>query len=68
MSLKKRRAQHRKGINAGRGYVTDYGFGRPFLYNLFKHLNPCLPEDALKHERELAAELRAQGYTVTGGH
>jgi hypothetical protein len=67
-SLKARRAQHRKGINAGRGYVTKYGFRRPFLYDLFEHLNPCLPEDALSHERELAEELRAKGYTVTGGH
>ena len=67
-SLKKRRAEHRKGIKAGRGYVTKYGFGRPFLRNLFEHLNPCLHEDSLQHERELAESLRAQGYTVTGGH
>jgi hypothetical protein len=31
-------------------------------------LNPCLPEDAIRHERELAEQLRARGYTVTGGH
>ena len=68
LSLKKRRAQHRNGVNAGRGYVTKYGFGRLFLKELFKDLNPCLPEDSLKHERELAARLRAEGYTVTGGH
>lgn len=68
LSLKKRRAQHRKGEKAGRGYVTKYGYGRPFLRALFEHLNPCLPEDALKYERELAARLRAEGYVVTGGH
>jgi hypothetical protein len=68
LSLKKRRAQHRNGVKAGRGYVTKYGFGRPLLKELFEDLNPCLPEDSLKHERELAARLRAEGYTVTGGH
>ena len=68
LPIKKRRAQHRKGIKAGRRYVTDYGFRRPFLTDLFEHLNPCLPEDALRYERELAEELRAQGYTVCGGH
>ena len=67
-SLKTRRAQHRRRRRAGRGYVTDYGFGRPFLWDRFKHLNPCLPEDALRYERELAEELRAEGYTVCGGH
>lgn len=68
LSLRKRRRQHREGRKAGRGYVTKYGFGRPYLRDLFEHLNPCRPEDSLKHERELAAELRARGYTVTGGH
>ena len=68
LSLKKRRAQHREGKKAGKGYVTKFGYKRPFLYKLFEHLNPCLPEDSLKHERELAEELRAKGYTVTGGH
>ena len=67
-SLKKRRADHRNGINAGRGYVTRFGFGRPLLRGLFAHLNPCLHEDSIKYERELAEDLRAQGYTVTGGH
>lgn len=68
LSLRRRRAQHRRGRKAGRGYVTKYGFGRPFLRDLFEHLNPCLPEDALRRERELAEELQAQGYTVCGGH
>ena len=67
-TLKSRRHQHRKGKKAGRGYVTKYGFGRPYLKELFERLNPCYPEDALKYERELAEDLRAQGYTVTGGH
>ena len=67
-TIKARRKQHREGKYPGRGYVGKYGFGRPFLTHLFEHLNPCLPEDAIRHERELAEQLRARGYTVTGGH
>jgi predicted GIY-YIG superfamily endonuclease len=67
-SLTTRTSKHRKGKFKGKNYVKRYGFGRPFLRELFEHLNPCLKEDALKHERELAEALRSKGYTVTGGH
>jgi hypothetical protein len=35
---------------------------------LYEHLNPMPFEAAVQTELELAEELRAAGYTVTGGH
>jgi hypothetical protein len=35
---------------------------------LYEHLNPMPFEAAVQMELELAEELRAAGYTVTGGH
>ena len=35
---------------------------------LYEHLNPMPFEAAVVMEADLAADLRAQGYTVTGGH
>jgi hypothetical protein len=43
-------------------------FGVKLLPQLFAHLNPMPFEAAAVMERELAEDLRAQGYTVTGGH
>jgi hypothetical protein len=37
------------------------------LPELFAHLNPMPYDAAVIMERELAEDLRAQGYTVTGG-
>jgi hypothetical protein len=42
-------------------------YGRQLLPELFAHLNPMPYEAAVEMERDLAADLRAQGYTVTGG-
>ncbi len=35
---------------------------------LYEHLNPMPFEAAIQMELELAEDLRAAGYTVTGGH
>lgn len=42
-------------------------FGIRLLPELFEHLNPMPFEAAAQMERELAEDLRAQGYTVAGG-
>ena len=42
-------------------------YGIRLLPELFEHLNPMPFEAAAQMEQDLAADLRAQGYTVTGG-
>lgn len=42
-------------------------YGVRLLPELFAHLNPMPFEAAAQMEKDLAADLRAQGYTVTGG-
>ncbi len=55
---------HKNGEKAAR-VVRAYGVR--LLPNLFAHLNPMPFEAAAQMEKELAEDLRAQGYTVTGG-
>ena len=43
-------------------------YGRRLLPELFAHLNPMPYAAAQEMERDLAEDLRRQGYTVTGGH
>jgi predicted GIY-YIG superfamily endonuclease len=42
-------------------------YGVRLLPELYEHLNPMPFEGAVQMEMDLAADLRAQGYTVTGG-
>jgi hypothetical protein len=42
-------------------------YGLRLMPELFEHLNPMPSEAAAVMERELAEDLRAGGYTVTGG-
>ena len=42
-------------------------YGVRMLRELFAHLNPMPFEAAAQMEKELVEELRAEGYTVTGG-
>jgi hypothetical protein len=42
-------------------------YGRRLMPELYQHLNPMPFEAAAQMERELAEDLRAEGYTVTGG-
>jgi len=43
-------------------------YGVRLMPELYEHLNPMPFEAAVQMELELAEELRAAGYTVTGGH
>ena len=42
-------------------------YGVRLLPELFAHLNPMPFDAAARMEKDLAADLRAQGYTVAGG-
>jgi hypothetical protein len=43
-------------------------YGVRLLPELYEHLNPMPFDAAVQMELELAEDLRAAGYTVTGGH
>jgi hypothetical protein len=56
---------HKKGLKAAK-MVQRYGVRLlPELYEIY---NPMPFDAALAMERELAEDLRRQGYTVTGGY
>jgi hypothetical protein len=42
-------------------------YGKRLMPELYEHLNPMPFEAAAVMEKELAEDLRAEGYTVTGG-
>lgn len=42
-------------------------YGIRLLPELFEHLNPMPFEAAAQMDKDLAEDLRAQGFTVTGG-
>lgn len=65
LAPEERFANHKQGIKAA-GVVKRYGVR--LMPELFAHLNPMPFEAAVGMERDLAEDLRAQGYTVTGGH
>lgn len=53
--------QHQDGVKSGK-YPHKYGrYLRPRLYRKF---NPMSYEDAVAREKQLALDLRAQGYAV----
>jgi hypothetical protein len=56
---------HRNGYKSA-WVVRKYGVR--LMPELYEHLNPMPFEAALQMETELAEDLRASGYTVTGGH
>lgn len=55
---------HKAGVKAA-GVVRTYGIR--LLPELYECFNPMPFQAAAQMERELAEDLRAQGYTVTGG-
>jgi predicted GIY-YIG superfamily endonuclease len=55
---------HKNGEKSAR---LVHRYGLRLLPELFAHLNPMPFEAAAQMERELAEDLRAQGYTVAGG-
>jgi hypothetical protein len=56
---------HKHGYKAA--WVVEK-YGVRLLPMLYEHLNPMPFEAAQQMEIELAEDLRAEGYTVTGGH
>ena len=56
---------HKAGLKAAR--VVQL-FGLRLLPELYEMLNPMPFEAAVLMERDLADDLRKQGYTVAGGH
>lgn len=59
------RFENHKAGYKGSWYVKQFGIR--LLPELYEYLNPMPFEAAQKMEKDLAADLRAQGYTVTGG-
>jgi hypothetical protein len=55
---------HKNGYKSAR-LVRKYGIR--LLPELYQHLNPMPYEHAVQMEKDLAEDLRAQGYTVAGG-
>lgn len=64
-SPEERFAQHRAGVKAGRGIVRR--FGVRLLPELYAHLNPLPYAAAAEMERDLAEELRGEGFGVWQG-
>ena len=56
---------HRNGYKSA-WVVRKYGVR--LMPELYQHLNPMPFQAAVQMETELAEDLRASGYTVTGGH
>lgn len=61
-----RRFKNHKDGHKSAWTVKKYGVR--LMPELFAHLNPMPYEAALQMEGDLAEDLRAEGYTVTGGH
>jgi hypothetical protein len=57
-------------LNHKAGYKSSWiveKYGIRLMPELFEYLNPMPFEAAAQMEKDLAEDLRAQGYTVTGG-
>jgi predicted GIY-YIG superfamily endonuclease len=65
LTPEERFANHKNGIKSA-GVVKRCG--ERLVPKLYAHLNPMTYEQAAKMEQQLAAELRAAGYQVFGGH
>lgn len=65
LTPEERFANHKAGLKASR-VVQRYGL--KLLPELYEVYNPMPFEAAVEMERDLAEDLRTQGYTVTGGH
>ena len=64
LPVEQRFENHKKGVK-GAWVVKRYGIR--LLPELYEYLNPMPFEAAAQMEKDLAADLRAEGYTVTGG-
>ena len=65
IAIDQRFKNHKDGYKSA-WVVRKYGVR--LMPELYEHLNPMPFEAAVQMELELAEELRAAGYTVTGGH
>ncbi len=65
LTPEERFANHKAGVKDA-WVVNRHGIR--LMPELFAHLNPMPYEAALEMERDLAEDLRREGYTVTGGH
>ena len=65
LSPEERFENHKRGIKAARVVKR---FGLRLLPELYEIYNPMPFEAAVAMERDLAEDLRAQGYVVAGGH
>ena len=64
LSVEQRFENHKKGQKSA-WVVKRYGLR--LMPELYKFLNPMPFEAAAQMEKDLAEDLRAEGYTVTGG-
>jgi len=64
LPVAERFANHKAGHKSA---WTVKKYGVRLLPELYEFLNPLPYEEAARMERDLTADLRAQGYTVTGG-
>ena len=65
LTPEERFANHKRGVKAA-AVVQRYGVR--LLPELYAHLNPMPFEAAARMEKDLAEDLRREGYTVTGGY
>ena len=65
LTPEERFANHKAGVKDA--YVVQR-YGIRLLPELYAHLNPMPFEAAVEMEKDLAGDLRQEGYTVTGGH
>jgi predicted GIY-YIG superfamily endonuclease len=65
LTPEERFANHQQGIKSSL-YVKRYGIR--LVPELYEHLNPMPYEAAAQMEKDLTEDLRAEGYTVVGGH
>src|SRR5207248_6281056 len=65
ISVDHRFENHKNGYKSA-WVVRRYGVR--LMPELYEHLNPMPFEAAVQMEADLAEDLRATGYTVTGGH
>ena len=65
LTPEERFANHQQGIKSSL-YVKRFWIR--LLPELYEHLNPMPYEAAAQMEKDLTEDLRAEGYTVVGGH
>ena len=65
LPVTERFAIHQNGYKSS--WVVER-YGDRLMPELYEHLNPMPYDAAVQMEKDLAEDIRNQGYTVTGGH